>query len=155
MAQTWSGLRWCNSLFPLPPPSTSVQTKRKESGFLFVSNSIFFWKPVSETVFNERAARRSRSTSRFGCCMCVWSSPCSWATQEQLQSAITMASVNRIDSNFFVWLRVCLLYVGARTPWTPRGPRGPKKKNKAPPWGRSSTSAGLGSPRARVHLMRN
>ena len=28
-------------------------------------------------------------------------------------------------------------------------------KNKAPPWGRSSTSAGLGSPRARVHLMRN
>ena len=24
--------------------------------------------------------------------------------------------------------------------------------NKAPPWGRSSTSAGLGSPRARVHL---
>ena len=42
------------------------------------------------------------------------------ATQEQLQSGITMASVIRIDSNFFVWLRVCLLYVGDNMPRAPR-----------------------------------
>ena len=51
--------------------------------------------------------------------MYVCMSPCSWATQEQLQSAITMASVNRIDSIFFVWLRVCLLYVGDNMPRAP------------------------------------
>ena len=45
-------------------------------------------------------------------CFFVTVSPPSWTTQEQLQSGITMASVNRIDSNFFLWLRVCLLYVG-------------------------------------------
>ena len=56
-------------------------------------------------IFNERAARRSRSTSRFGCvfvCLfvCLFVPTCSWATQEQLQSAIIIASVNRIDSAF-------------------------------------------------------
>ena len=56
-------------------------------------------------IFNERAARRSRSTSRFGCS--VSGVPCRVSPEqleqlEQLQSAITMASVNRIDSNFFV-----------------------------------------------------
>ena len=75
-------------------------------------------------IFNERAARRSRSTSRFGCLslymfIYLLVPTCSWATQEQLQSAITMASVNRIDSNFFVWLRVCLLYVGDNMPRAP------------------------------------
>ena len=78
-------------------------------------------------IFNERAARRSRSTSRFGClvssrlvCLFVTVSPPSWTTQEQLQSGITMASVNRIDSNFFLWLRVCLLYVDDNIPRAPR-----------------------------------
>ena len=45
--------------------------------------------------------------------------PPSWTTQEQLQSGITMASVNRIDSNFFVWLRVCLLYMVNNVPHAP------------------------------------
>ena len=74
--------------------------------------------------FNERAARRSHSTSRFGCsfvclfvCLFVGLSP---LAHEQLQSAITMASVNRIDSIFFVWLRVCLLFVGDNMPRAPR-----------------------------------
>ena len=31
-----------------------------------------------------------------------------------------MASVNRIDSNYFLWLRVCLLYVGDNIPRAPR-----------------------------------
>ena len=63
---------------------------------------------------NSLSGECSRSTSRFGflnVSSCLLCHTCSWATQEQLQSGITMASVNRIDSNFFVWLRVCLLYV--------------------------------------------
>ena len=56
--------------------------------------------PRARAIFNECAARRSRSTSRFGCLfvgLLVCLSP---FAHEQLQSAITMASVNRIDSNF-------------------------------------------------------
>ena len=57
-------------------------------------------------LFNERAARRSRSSSRFVCVVRVRVrvrvSPEQLEQLEQLQSAITMASVNRIDSNFFV-----------------------------------------------------
>ena len=52
--------------------------------------------------FNERAARRSRSTSRGGCLFVYLFTWMSQLAQEQLQSAITMASVNRIDSNFFL-----------------------------------------------------
>ena len=45
-----------------------------------------------------------------------------WQNCPQLQSGIMMASVNRIDSNFFVWLRVGLLYVGDNMPPKNFGP---------------------------------
>ena len=81
---------------------------------LQTSQKIPLWTR-SQGIFNERAARRSRSTSRF-VCMYVTKYLCmsplklatrfhktcnALATQEQLQSGITMASVIRIDSNFF------------------------------------------------------
>ena len=54
----------------------------------------FFWDTLYTwacacAVFNERAARRSRSTSRFGCFF-LSCHTCSWTTQEQLQTGITM-----------------------------------------------------------------
>ena len=52
-------------------------------------------------------------------CLSVCLSEC----QKKLESGITMASVNRMDSNFFVWLRVGLLYVGDNMPKNNFGPK--------------------------------
>ena len=70
--------------------------------------------------FNERAARRSRSTSRFGCSF-VCLSP---LAHEQLRSnfkvQLRWLPLTESTQIFFVWLRVCLIYLGNNMPHAPR-----------------------------------
>ena len=70
------------------------------------------------SIFNEHAARRSHSTSRFGGLYMYVTllheqlrNNFKVELQPQLQSQITMDSEYRIGSNCFAWLNVCLLYM--------------------------------------------
>ena len=58
-------------------------------------------------------ARGHVHVGHLACCLI-------YSLQESFQSWISLGSDDRIGSNFFSWLRVCLLYVGDNMPRAPR-----------------------------------
>ena len=101
---------WANSVVGTQRNSTlktwSFIEKMEKKGFLF------FWEH-----FFHKKARAHAHVHVLSRWVAEWNI---WQYLTSFQSWISLGSDDRIGSNFFSWLRVCLLYVDVNMPRAPR-----------------------------------